>query len=356
MSERSEGRVALITGGGKGVGAGVARVLAREGIRCCVNCNSNPDMARDTLGAIEAAGGEAFVYRADVSDPERVNALVRAVVARWGRLDILVNHAAMQPNRYIDEYDADTLRRLWSVNLGGYWRCAKAAAPYLRESPCGRIVNLCSVHANRPTCFDAGYSMTKGAIRMFTRELALELTRDQITVNAITLGGCRIEFKTGHPKWDMQTPLDVINPALRGVNRLVDPVDLNVRLRVFRVFEIKRRFGLRDAPRGAFSFADIFDHLGREIVISVLIGVRFGFEQIVDLAVIARGGNHPSDLCGFDLARERARAVRRKDASPDEHDGERCGSYLLDRASSSLFLGFYFFQDLSGHFVISFHR
>ncbi len=226
MNERSEDRVALVTGGGKGVGAGVARVLCGAGIRCCVNCNSNPAMAEETVAAIRAAGGEAFVYQADVSDPAQVRTMVNAVVERYGRLDILVNNAAMQPNKYIDEYDAAALQRLWSVNIGGYWRCAKAAIGHLRRSPAGRIVNMCSIHANRPTCFDAGYSMTKGAIRMFTRELALELTRDGITVNAITLGGCRIEFKTGRPKWDMQTPLDVINPALRGVNRLVEPADV----------------------------------------------------------------------------------------------------------------------------------
>ncbi|MBO4883941.1 MAG: SDR family oxidoreductase [Clostridia bacterium] len=226
MNGRSEDRVALVTGGGKGVGAGVARVLCGAGIRCCVNCNSNPAMAEETVAAIRAAGGEAFAYQADVSDPAQVRAMVDAVVERYGRLDILVNNAAMQPNKYIDEYDAAALQRLWSINIGGYWRCAKAAIGHLRRSPAGRIVNMCSIHANRPTCFDAGYSMTKGAIRMFTRELALELTRDGITVNAITLGGCRIEFKTGRPKWDMQTPLDVINPALRGVNRLVEPADV----------------------------------------------------------------------------------------------------------------------------------
>ena len=222
----SDGRVALVTGGGKGVGAGVARVLCGADIRCCLNCNSNPAMAEETLSAIRAAGGEAFVYRADVSDPAQVNAMIDAVIDRYGRLDILVNNAAMQPNKYIDEYDTASLQRLWQINLGGYWRCAKAAIPHLRQSPLGRIVNMCSVHAKRPTCFDAGYAMTKGAIRMFTRELALELTRDNITVNAITLGGCKIEFKTGRPKWDMQTPKDVGNPALRGVSRLVEPVDV----------------------------------------------------------------------------------------------------------------------------------
>ena len=89
-----------------------------------------------------------------------------------------------------------------------------------------RIINISSIHAKRPTCFDAGYAMTKGADRMFTRELALELTRDNITVNGITLGGCKIEFKTGHPKWDLKAPKEVGNPALKGVSRMVDPVDV----------------------------------------------------------------------------------------------------------------------------------
>ncbi len=219
----NEDRVALVTGGGKGVGAGVVKALCGAGVRCCINCNANPDMAENTLRLVREAGGEAFIFQADVSDPAQVSAMVDAVVERYGRLDILVNNAAMQPNKYIDEYDAASLQRLWNINIGGYWRCAKAAIPHLRRSPLGRIVNMASVHANRPTCFDAGYSMTKGAIRMFTRELALELTRDRITVNAITLGGCRIEFKTGHPKWDMKSPLEVGNPALRGVSRLVEP-------------------------------------------------------------------------------------------------------------------------------------
>ena len=226
MYSANEARVALVTGGGKGVGAGVVKALCAEGVRCCINCNSNPDMAQATLEQVLHAGGDAFVYRADVSDPVQVAAMVDAVLARWGRLDILVNNAAMQPNLFIDEYDADRLRALWDINIGGYWRCAKAALPSLRQSPMGRIINMCSIHGIRPTTFDAGYAMTKGAIRMFTRELALELTTAGITVNAIELGGCRIEFKTGRPEFRSNTPWAVVNPALRGVSRTVEPADV----------------------------------------------------------------------------------------------------------------------------------
>ena len=225
MSGRSEARVALVTGGGKGVGAGIVKVLAGHGVRCCINCNTNPAMAEDTLTAVEAAGGEAFVYRADVTDGGQLQAMVDAVVDRWGRLDILVNNAAMQPNSYIDGYDYDTLRRLWEINVGGYFHAVRACLPHLRAAECGRVVNLCSIHGKRPTCFDAGYAMTKGAIRMFTRELALELFADGITVNAIDLGGCKIEFKTGRAPFHSKNPLDCNNPDLQAL-RLVTPEDV----------------------------------------------------------------------------------------------------------------------------------
>ena len=225
MTGQNETRTALVTGGGKGVGAGIVKVLSSRGIRCCINCNSNPDMARETLKAVEAAGGEGFVYQADVSSPEQVTEMVKAVINRWGRLDILVNNAAMQPNLYIDEYSADQLRRIWDINIGGYFNAVRACLPYIRQSSCGRIVNICSIHGKRPTCFDAGYAMTKGAIRMFTRELALELFDDRITVNAIDLGGCIIEFKTGNAPVRASSPMECRNPAMQG-HRMVTPADV----------------------------------------------------------------------------------------------------------------------------------
>lgn len=225
MIGSTEQRVALVTGGGKGVGAGVVRVLAARGVRCCINCHSNPAMAEETRKAVEEAGGEAFVWQADVSDPAQVRAMADAVIARWGRLDILVNNAAMQLNRFIDEYDYDTLRRLWQINAGGYFRAARACLPHLKKAETGRIVNICSIHGKRPTCFDAGYAMTKGAIRMLTRELALELFADGITVNAVDLGGCKIEFKTGLPPFRFNSPIECMNPDLAPL-RQVTPEDV----------------------------------------------------------------------------------------------------------------------------------
>lgn len=193
-----KGRRALITGGGKGVGAGIARVFCRAGMRVCIGWNSSRELAEHTLREIQEAGGEAFLWRADVSDRGQLEAMARETVSRYGGIDVLVNNAAAQPNRYLRHYDDDTFRWVWDVNLGGYWRALQACLPYLEESSCPRVINISSIHGKRPTVFDPGYAMTKGAIRMFTREAALELASKRITVNSINLGACAIEGKTGN--------------------------------------------------------------------------------------------------------------------------------------------------------------
>ena len=226
MKNPEEQRVALVTGSGKGVGAGIVRVLTAAGIRCCINCNTNRTMAEELLAKIREAGGEAFIYQADVSDPAQAKAMVEAVIEHYGRIDILVNNAAMQYNLFIDEYETASLQKLWNINIGGYWRMTRAALPYLKQSPQGRIINVSSVHGKRPTCFDAGYAMTKGAIRMFTREAALELAQYNIPVNAISLGGCKIEFKTGNPPFHSWRPKEVRNPNLKRAMRQVIPEEV----------------------------------------------------------------------------------------------------------------------------------
>ena len=226
--EAEEERVALVTGSGKGVGAGIVRVLTRHGIRCCINCHSNLKMAQELEQEVKESGGEAFIYQADVRDPEQVRAMVEAIVQKYGRLDILVNNAAMQPNQFVDQYTAESFRALWDTNIGGYCNAVRAALPYIRKSPAGRIINMSSIHGKRPGLFDAGYSMTKGAIRMFTRELALELLGDQIPVNTIDLGACKIEFKTGgHVRsFRMLKNAGIRNPEMPEYQRFILPEEV----------------------------------------------------------------------------------------------------------------------------------
>lgn len=220
------GTVVLITGGGKGVGAGIGRVLCRAGARVCLGYLSSQALAEQTLNGILAAGGEAFLYRADVADRAQLRAMVQATVARYGGLDALVNNAALQPNRFIREYDADTFVRLMEINAHGYLRAMQECLPYLAQSPCPRVVNISSVHGKRPAMFDAGYAMSKGAVRMLTREAALEFARLGVTVNCVDLGACRIEGKTGRYPFRTRWPRETHpNPAQPG-GRIALPEDV----------------------------------------------------------------------------------------------------------------------------------
>ncbi len=193
-----ENRVALITGGGKGVGAGIARVFCKAGMSVCMGYNSSYELAQHNLRRITDRGGNAFLYKADVSDRVQMRGMVEKTIEVYGGIDVLVNCAALQPNLYISEYTPDMFSKLWQINIGGYVRAAQECLPYLKKSSCARIINISSIHGKRPAVFDAGYSMTKGAIRMFTREAALEFAKYDITVNCIDLGACRIEGKTGN--------------------------------------------------------------------------------------------------------------------------------------------------------------
>lgn len=221
-----EERVALVTGSGKGVGAGIVRVLCAAGMKCVINCNTNREMAEETLADIRKAGGEAVICQADVSDPAQVKAMVEETVSRYGHLDVLVNNAALQHNRFIDQYNEATINHLWEVNFGGYLRMIRETLPWLRKSPRPRVINIGSVHGKRPTCFDAGYAMTKGAIKMLTREAALELMPEHIPVACLSLGGCRIEFKTGKPDFCNRRPKETINPDSKYPYRLVLPEEV----------------------------------------------------------------------------------------------------------------------------------
>jgi len=193
-----KGKVAVVTGGGKGIGAGISKALATERAKVLFNYNSNPAMAEDTVAQIKAAGGTAIAVKADVSDRAQVDAMMAKAAEAFGGIDILVNNAAWQPNMDIDEYSPEFYDNIMNINLGGYFRCIQSALPYLKKSSCPRVILISSVHGKRPTDFDVGYAMTKGGIKMLTREAAIELAKYNITVNAILPGGVKIEFKSGY--------------------------------------------------------------------------------------------------------------------------------------------------------------
>jgi len=204
MNTNNNNKVAVVTGGNKGVGRGIVYSLVKAGIKVCIVYNSSENYALETFEkANKIAAGHAFLYKCDVSVRDNVRKMTEEVVMRFGRIDILVNNAALQPNFPVGMYDIETFRKIWDINIGGYFLCLQECLPYLKQSDCARVINISSIHAKRPAIFDAGYSMTKNAIKMFTREAAIELAKYKITVNYIILGACQIERKTGKGNSDI---------------------------------------------------------------------------------------------------------------------------------------------------------
>ena len=218
-----EGSVAIVTGGGKGIGKGITTSLVRAGVKVCINYNATPGMAEETCAALQKEGADVFIYGADVSDKAKCNAMVAEVIKRWGRLDILVNNAALQVNDTVVEASMKGYARLMDVNVKGMALMMQAALPYLKQSKHGRIVNISSVHGKRPSDFDAPYTISKGALQMLTREAAVEFGKYGITVNSILPGGTWIEGKThsGMEYGDVTTSSCVAGPPDEGSRNIV---------------------------------------------------------------------------------------------------------------------------------------
>jgi 3-oxoacyl-[acyl-carrier protein] reductase len=182
------GRVALVTGGSRGIGRAIAIGLARAGATVCVNYRRQHERAKETLGAIEAAGGHGFTYQADVSDRAQTEGLVDGVIARAGRLDILINNAGISREGLFVEMPDEEWAALLETNLDGVYRCARLAARHMLRQGWGRIVNVSSVLASRAGRGQVGYAASKGGVNAFTVALARELGPRGVTVNAIAPG------------------------------------------------------------------------------------------------------------------------------------------------------------------------
>jgi len=179
-------RIAVVTGGRRGIGAAIARALAARGARIAIVDLHDAD---ETVDAIAAAGGEARAFRADVSDEDQVGAVRDAVHAAFGPIDILVNDAAVNHNGGFEETDAATYHRVLGINLHSQFHLCKAFVPDMRAKRAGRIINLSSGTAlspGGPPLF--AYRVSKAGILGLTFALAGELGEHGITVNAVAPG------------------------------------------------------------------------------------------------------------------------------------------------------------------------
>ena len=182
------GRVALVTGASRGIGRAIATGLARAGATVCINYRQQHERAKETLQAIEAAGGHGFVHQADVSDRAQAEALIGAVVARAGRLDILVNNAGISREGLFVEMSDGEWTSVLETNLDGVYHCARLGAHHMLRRGWGRIINLSSVLVSRAGRGQVNYAASKGGVNALTAALATELGPRGVTVNAIAPG------------------------------------------------------------------------------------------------------------------------------------------------------------------------
>jgi glucose 1-dehydrogenase len=187
---RLAGKVALITGSDSGIGQATAIEFAKEGANVVVHFLHDSDGAEQTRTSVNAEGGKALVVQADVSDEDQVASMFDQAVDTFGSIDILMNNAGVDASGTpVAELSTDVWDRAIRTNLYGYFFCCRRFAQLrLAAGGGGKIINVSSVHADNPNPGGSDYDCSKGAIRMLTRTLALELAPHNINVNSLAPG------------------------------------------------------------------------------------------------------------------------------------------------------------------------
>lgn len=202
------GQKAIVTGASSGIGAGVARALARAGAVVGVNYRSGRDEAEAMVEEICAHGGEAIALCADVSDEVQVRAMFQIFLRSFGRIDILVANSGIQQNAPVAEMTAQQWRRVIDVNLTGQFLCAREAVraflaqgvqPGDPSRAAGKIICMSSVHDVIPWAGHVNYAASKGGVALLMKTLAQELAEERIRVNAISPGAIRTPIN--HAAW-----------------------------------------------------------------------------------------------------------------------------------------------------------
>ncbi|MBV9347504.1 MAG: SDR family oxidoreductase [Pseudolabrys sp.] len=187
MAGHLHGKIAIVTGAGRNIGRAIALTLAGEGASLAVVTRTNKGEAEAVAGEIEKAGGKAFAAIGDIADAKAVQNIVDAVLKKFGRVDILVNNAALRDEKAIDDMTYADWRKVMDVTLDGAFHCVKACLPALKKNG-GAIVNIGGMSAHLGSANRAHVTAAKMGIVGFTRGLAHDLAPARITVNCVVPG------------------------------------------------------------------------------------------------------------------------------------------------------------------------
>ncbi|MCK6582175.1 MAG: 3-oxoacyl-[acyl-carrier-protein] reductase [Anaerolineales bacterium] len=211
-----ENKVAVVTGGSRGIGRAIALEFAERGASVVVNYNKSPEAAEEVVKKIQEKGGKAATFQADVSDFKQAEALIKFAIETFGDLNILVNNAGITRDQLIMMMPETDWDAVISTNLKSTFNCSKAAVKHMMRKRVGRIINMASVAGQMGNPGQTNYSASKGGQIAFTKALAREIAARNITVNAIAPGFIDTEILDAMSPETLEAALKLVPLARKG--------------------------------------------------------------------------------------------------------------------------------------------
>jgi len=218
------GRVAVVTGGSRGIGRGIAELLARRGAAVAIAYREREDAARNVLDAIAASGGRAWAAQCDVADQPSVSAFFEAATGALGPVDILVNNAAVTADAHVMMLDAARWQRVLRTNLDGAYYCTRAVVRGMLQRKRGRIINISSPSAAMPLPGQSNYAASKAGLEGFTRALSRDVAGKGVLVNAVSPGLVETDMLASMPEQVRESSISAIPMGRAGTVREVAEV------------------------------------------------------------------------------------------------------------------------------------
>jgi len=188
------GKVALVSGGSRGIGRAIVELLARDGMDVVFFYRGHQQAAQEVVAAVQADGGKVEAMQADVTDAAAVAAAVERIVDSRGRIDVLVNNAGIVRDNLLGMLEDEDIRVVLDTNIGGVFNLTRAVSRHMISKRSGRIINLSSVAGEKAGRGQSNYAASKGAINAFTKAMAVELASRRITVNCVAPGVIETEM------------------------------------------------------------------------------------------------------------------------------------------------------------------